>query len=61
MLHYRIYNILRKKDLLRHYSPGDVIEHLQRISKLKIGDEWKFSEIPRKSKKIMEDLDLHIM
>jgi hypothetical protein len=25
------------------------------------GDEWKFSEIPKKSRKIMEELDLHIM
>ena len=61
MLHYRIYNILRKKNLLRAYSPGDVIRHLERISKLGIEDEWKTSEIPRKSRKIVEDLELHIM
>ncbi len=61
MLHYRIFNLLRKRDLLKHYSPKDVIEHLERISRLKIGDEWKYSEIPKKSRKIMEDLDLHIM
>ena len=61
MLHYRIFNLLRKRGLLKHYSPRDVIEHLERISRLKIGDEWKYSEIPKKSRKIMEDLDLHIM
>jgi len=61
MLHYRIYNILRKRDLLKHYSPRDVIEHLERINRLKIGDEWKYSEIPKKSRKIMDDLDLHIV
>ncbi len=61
MLHYRIYNILRKRDLLKHYSPKDIIEHLERISRLKIGDEWKYSEIPKKSRKIMDDLDLHIV
>jgi transposase len=61
MLHYRIFNLLRKRDLLKHYSPRDVIEHLERISRLKIGDEWKYSEIPKKSRKIMEELDLHIM
>ena len=61
MLHYRIYNLLRKREMLRHYSPRDVIEHLERISRLKIGDEWKYSEIPKKSRKIMEELDLHIM
>ena len=61
MLHYRIYNLLRKREMLRHYSPRDVIEHLERISRLKIGDEWKYSEIPKKSRKIMDDLDLHIV
>ncbi len=61
MMHYRIYNALRKKDLLKRYSPKDVIDHLQRVHKLKVGDEWKISEIPRKSRKIIEELDLHIM
>ncbi len=61
MLHYRIYNILRKRDMLKHYSPKDVIELLERIRILKIGGEWKYSEIPKKSRKIMDDLDLHIM
>ena len=61
MLHYRIYNLLRKREMLRHYSQRDVIEHLERISRLKIGDEWKYSEIPKKSRKIMEELDLHIV
>ncbi|MGC8699351.1 MAG: transposase [Candidatus Acidifodinimicrobium sp.] len=61
MLHYRIYNLLRKRDLLKHYSPRDVIEHLERISRLRIGDEWKYSEIPKKSRKIMDELELHIV
>ena len=50
MLHYRIFNLLRKRDMLKHYSPKDVIEHLEKISRLKIGDEWKYSEIPKKSR-----------
>ncbi len=61
MLHYRIFNLLRKRNMLKHYSPKDVIEHLERISRLKIGEEWKYSEIPKKSRKIMEDLELHII
>ena len=61
MMHYRIYNILRKKDLLSRYSPRDVIERLERVRKLKVGDEWKTSEIPKKSRKIIEDLEMHIM
>ena len=61
MLHYLIYNLLRKRDMLRHYSPRDVMEHLQRLSRLKIGEEWKYSEIPKKSRKILEYLELHIV
>jgi len=34
MLHYHIYNLPRKKEMLRHYSPRDVIWHLERISRL---------------------------
>ena len=60
MLHLHILNLLRKRDLLKHYSPRDVIEHLERISRLKIGDEWKYSEIPKKSRKIMEESGMHI-
>ncbi len=61
MLQYRLYNLLRKREMLRHYSPRDVIEHLERISKLKIGEELKYSEIPKRSRKMMEDLELHIV
>ncbi len=43
------------------FPPRDVIEHLERIGRLNIGDEWKYSEIPKKSRKIMEELDLLIM
>jgi len=51
----------RKNGMLRHYSPRDVIEHLERICRLKIGHEWKFSEIPKKSMKLMEELELQIV
>jgi len=47
--------------MLRKYSPKDVLEHLERISKLKIGDEWKISEIPKKSKTMIEGLKIPIM
>jgi len=35
--------------------------YLERISKLKIGDEWKISEIPKKSKTMIEGLEIPIM
>ena len=60
-MHYRIYNLLRKHDLLKKYSPEDVIEHLQRVNMLKIGEEWKISEIPKKSGEIIKALEIPIM
>jgi len=44
MLHYHIYNLPRKKEMLRHYSPRDVIWHSRGLAGWKIGDEWKFSQ-----------------
>ena len=61
MMHYRIYAMLKSKDMQRKYSPGDVLVHLERVSRLKIGDEWKTSEIPRKSRIIIDSLDIPIM
>ena len=61
ILHYRIYNMLKEKGLLKRYSPEDAIEHLERVSMLKIGEEWKISEIPKKSRGIIAELGTPIM
>lgn len=61
IMHYRIYNLLKAKDLLKRYSPEDVIEHLQRISMLKIGDEWKISEVPKHTRELIGKLEIPIM
>lgn len=61
ILHYRIYSMLKQRDILKKYSPRDVIEHLERISMLKIGDEWKLSEIPKKSREMVDALGIPIM
>ena len=61
ILHYRIYALLKSHDMLGKYSPMDLLEHLERISKLKIGDEWKISEIPGKSRTLIEGLEIPIM
>ena len=60
-MHYRIYVMLKSKDMQRKYSPGDVLVHLERVNRLKIGDEWKISEIPKKSRIIIDGLDIPIM
>lgn len=61
MLHYRIYGMLKVKDLLRKYSPDDILEHMQRVHMLKIGDEWKMSEIPKHTREVIEKLEIPIM
>ncbi len=45
ILHYRIYSLLKKHDLLGRYSPEDFLE---RANMLRIGEEWRMSEIPKK-------------
>ncbi|MGP6207952.1 hypothetical protein ACNF42_08005 [Cuniculiplasma sp. SKW3] len=61
MMYYRIYGTLRKMDLLSRYSPEDVMRHFDRIHMLRIGDQWKLSEIPKKSRMIIEKLEIPIM
>jgi hypothetical protein len=60
LLYYKIYELLINKDLLTNFSPKDVILHLSRIYKLKIEGKWILSEIPKKSRKIIEKLDLTV-
>jgi transposase len=62
LFYYRIYEILLSKELLKRFSPKDVILHLSRIYKVRIGEKWVLSEIPKKSKTLMEKLgvELHI-
>ncbi len=54
LLYYKIYELLINKDLLTNCSPKDVILYLSRIYKLKIEGKWILSEIPKKSRKIIE-------
>ena len=60
IFYYKIYSILEENQLLKKYSPNDVLIHLARIYKLKIQDKWITSEIPKKTKNITEKLNIHI-
>ncbi len=61
MMHYRIYAMLKSKGMQRKHSPGDVLVHLERVNRLKVGDEWQISEIPKKSRIIIDGLVIPIM
>lgn len=60
MLYYRIYLLLLEKGLLKKYSVKDVLVHLSRIFKLKIDGEWMLSEVPKKTKKLVEKLGVEL-
>jgi len=60
MIYYRLYRMLSDNSLLKNHSPKDVLLHLSRIYKLKIGDQWVISEIPKKSRNILEKLEIPI-
>jgi transposase len=60
LLYYRFYDLLLQCDVLDKYSPRDVILHLSRVFKLRIGEKWVLSEVPKSSKILMEKLKIQI-
>jgi transposase len=56
----KLYVLLREKDLLKRYSPQDLLMHLNMVQKIKIEGEWLTSEIPQKTRKLFSDLDVSI-
>jgi len=58
VFYYKVYRLLSDNDLLKRYSPKDVLIHLLRIHKLEIQDQWVTSEIPKKTRDILERLNL---
>jgi hypothetical protein len=60
VFYYRLYRILADNSLLKRYTPNDVLIHLSRIYKLKIQKEWITSEIPKKTRVILEKLNIPI-
>ena len=61
VMYYRIYRRLCDTELLKKYSVKDVIVHLSRIYKLKISGKWVLSEVPKTSKKLLDQLGLDLL
>lgn len=53
IFYYRLYKRLVEHNLIKKYSPKDIIMHLDTIKKVKINDSWLDAEIPSKSKNIL--------
>ena len=60
LFYYKTYRMLAEKKMLRKYSSKDVLMHLSRIYKLKINGRWATSEIPKKSRDVIEKLEIPI-
>lgn len=58
LLYYKLYNILLSKNMLSKYSPKDIVLHLSRVFKIKVGKDWMLSEVPKKSRIVIEKLGI---
>ncbi len=62
LMYYRLYGLLLGREVLERNSPRDVILHLSRVYKLRVGGKWILSEVPKASRLLAERLgiELHI-
>ena len=60
IFYYRLYKRLLQHNLLKNYSPKDILMHLNTIKRVKINQKWVIAEIPTKSKTILEKLEIPI-
>ncbi|MEW6104629.1 MAG: hypothetical protein AB1630_12595 [bacterium] len=60
LYYYRIYHLLIKYDLLTQYTPLDVLLYLSKYRKVKTSTQWIDLEIPKQTRKLIENLNLHI-
>ncbi len=58
LLYYRIYGVLIRKGLLKRYSPNDVVVHLSRVHKIKIGGRWVLAEVPKTSRTLLQEIGI---
>jgi len=60
MLYYRVFNLLKRNDLLKSTSVQDLLLRLSRINKIKINNSWVVGEINSKTAKLMHKLNINI-
>jgi transposase len=58
--YYRLYQLIKQKNLLPKFSPQDLLLHLSEIRKIKIDQNWYLAEITSSTLKLLNQLDLHI-
>lgn len=55
-VYYKIFALLKEKQLNDKYSPADILLLLQNKKKIKINEEWVDAEVPKKAKVILDKL-----
>lgn len=60
LLYYRLLAHLKKADLLKKYSPKDILIRLTRIQKIHIKNSWVTSEVNAKTLKLLKTLELTV-
>lgn len=60
VFYYRLYQRLMDKDLLKKYSPKDLLLYFSQVKKVKIQDQWKVAEIPKKIEALIKKYDIPI-
>ena len=58
LAYYKLFNRMRTSKKLNKFSPKDLIEMSKSIYKLKIGKDWKTSEITKKSRDLFLELNM---
>ena len=58
LLFYKIYGMLLDKELLKRFSPNDVIAHLLRVHKIEIRGKWVLAEIPKTSRTLLQSMGI---
>ncbi len=58
--YYKIYQLLVKNKLNSRYSPLDIIKFLLKIRKIKINNQWITEEITKKTKLLLDKLEINI-
>jgi len=57
--YYRIYTLLKEKELISKYSPQDLLKQLTDVRKVRINQDWVTAEVHGKTQVLMKKLGLN--
>ena len=57
-VYYRLLQKLKNQDLVKKYSPMDLLEYAKGISALKIKNEWRVSETTKKTQQLFAEIGI---